>query len=154
MKKRNSEFHIFTQHFCQRNDLHDNSTISIVVSYFSDDQLLLNYLICCSKAAVNLNCDRLSAALPASEHWNFQVFPAVSSLYKHNMHVKKKYIYILLSYWKPSNKCQASITFSHFWNVKEQWRIDIKVKLLGVTSLYNYSAWLMYMAFTSVLYRT
>lgn len=96
MKKRNSEFHIFTQHFCQRNDLHDNSAISIVVSYFSDDQLLLNYLICCSKAAVNLNCDRLSAALPASEHWNFQVFPAVSSLYKHNMRVKKN-IYIFSS---------------------------------------------------------
>lgn len=43
---------------------------------------------------------------------------------------------------------------SHFWNVKEQWRIDIKVKLLGVISLYNYSAWLMYMAFTFIFHRT
>lgn len=123
MKKRNSEFHIFTQHFCQRNDLHDNSTISIVVSYFSDDQLLLNYLICCSKAAVNLNCDRLSAALPASEHWNFQVFPAVSSLYKHNMRVqKKKYSPLLLETIKqvsgfhhifPFLKCQRAMKNRH-----------------------------------------
>lgn len=37
---------------------------------------------------------------------------------------------------------------SHVWNVREQQRILIKVKLLGVMSLFNYAAWLMFMAFT------
>lgn len=37
---------------------------------------------------------------------------------------------------------------SRVWNVRVQQRILIKVKLLGVMSLFNYAAWLMFMAFT------